>query len=73
MKSLRLNKADYRRCRNPFCRSKFIPERKDQRFCPDKSKNCREEFFKIEYGLRSLADHFEFTQPMRRAKRKDSN
>ena len=66
MKSKLLLKADYRRCRNPFCRKKFIPERKDARFCPN--KHCKAEFFQIDYALRVLARHFEFSQPMRRRK-----
>jgi hypothetical protein len=66
MKSKLLFKGDYRRCRNPFCHKKFIPERKDQRFCPN--KYCKAEFFQIDYALRVLAQHFEFSQPMRRRK-----
>lgn len=67
MKSLRLNKDGFKRCRNPFCRKKITPTRKDQRFCL--GKNCKQEFFSIDYGLRALAKHFEFTEPMRRRKR----
>jgi hypothetical protein len=32
-------------------------------------KNCKQEFFSIDYGLRALAKHFEFTEPMKRCKR----
>ena len=55
-KSLRLNKAGSRACRNPFCRAEFTAKRRDQRFC---SPTCKKIFFKVKYGLEALAQFFD--------------
>jgi hypothetical protein len=63
MKSLRLNKDLYRRCRNPFCRRKFIVMRKDHRFCRDQ---CKRVFFAVKYGLQALVPYFDLADTGRR-------
>jgi len=55
-KSLRLDRGKSRRCHLLFCRQIFKPRRKDHKFC---SKECRQSFYKIKYGLNELAGHFE--------------
>ena len=55
-KSLRFNRGTPGVCRNPFCRSRFRPERKDHRFC---CRKCKEVFFKVRYGLLVLAPYFD--------------
>jgi len=54
-KSLRFVKGIHRACHNPLCRSDFMAKRKDQRFC---CRRCKESFFKVKYGLLTLAPYF---------------
>ena len=54
-KSLRFVSGIPRACHNPFCRSDFVPKRKNQRFCRPK---CKEIFFKVKYALITLAPYF---------------
>jgi len=55
VKSILFDRYGSRACLNPFCRSDFVPKRKDQRFC---GRKCKETFFKVKYALLILAPYF---------------
>jgi len=55
VKSTLFDRYGSRACLNPFCRSDFVPKRKDQKFC---SPRCKVIFFKVRYGLIALAPYF---------------
>ena len=56
LKSPRFPEGKTGQCHNPLCRALFQVTRHDQRFFTPK---CKTEFFKIKYGLVSLAAYFD--------------